>query len=289
MRLGFLGSPALAVPVLAALVDAGHDIEIVVSRPDRPRGRGHAASPTAVKAAAMALGLRVTDDLDDIAAVPLDACVVVAYGVLVPERLLAHAPMLNTHFSLLPRWRGAAPVERAILAGDEVTGVCIMALEAALDTGPIYASSTTLVDAKTLDELRSELVERSCTLLVDLLAHDPLPTPSAQVGEPTYARKVTIDELALAFDRPAAELARVVRLGRAHTTAAGRRLVVRRAEVVDAHGEPGSLDGDVVACGVGGLRLIEVIPEGRRAMPAAAWLRGLRGGAPSHLGARIAP
>ena len=136
MRLGFCGSPSLAVPVLQALLDAGHEVPLVVTRPDRRRGRGPGAAPTPVKAAALARGLLVTEDVADLVDAGVELGVVVAFGALVPASVLDEVPMLNLHFSLLPRWRGAAPVERAILAGDARTGVCVMGLEATLDTGP---------------------------------------------------------------------------------------------------------------------------------------------------------
>ncbi|MGH9028042.1 MAG: methionyl-tRNA formyltransferase, partial [Acidimicrobiales bacterium] len=138
-RLAFLGSPSAAVPSLRALVRAGHDVSLVVSRPDKRRGRGQAASPSPVKAAALEAGIDVTDQLDDVLGSGAELAVVVAYGRIIPKRVLDVMPMVNAHFSLLPRWRGAAPVEHAILAGDRVTGVCIMVLEEGLDTGPVLA------------------------------------------------------------------------------------------------------------------------------------------------------
>jgi len=292
MRLAFCGSPSFAVPVLHALLDADHDVVCVVSRPDRRRGRGGAATPTPVKAAALARGIYVTERVDELASMELDMGVVVAYGAMVPTAVLDHATMCNLHFSLLPRWRGAAPVERAILAGDPATGVCLMRLEPTLDTGPVYAHAQTAVDDKDLESLRAELVALGTALLVGLLAAGPggMPEPVPQVGEPTYARKVTDDELELDFARPARDLARVVRLGRARTTANGRRMVVRACEVLDAApGAPGELLGDVVSCGQGALRLVVIVPEGRRAMAPSAWRRGLRDDAPAHLGATSGP
>ena len=126
MRLAFLGAPDAAVPTLTALVDAGHDVVVVVSGPDRRRGRGGRATPTPVKAAAMELGLDVTDDLGSVTSAGAELGVVVAFGRIIPASILDEVPMINLHFSLLPRWRGAAPVERAILAGDDRTGVCVM-------------------------------------------------------------------------------------------------------------------------------------------------------------------
>ena len=142
MRLVFLGTPEAAVPTLEAVVDAGHEVVLVVTRPDRRRGRGSELTPSPVKAAALRLGLSVTHRLADVADVDADRAVVVAYGAIIPETLLKKTPMLNVHFSLLPRWRGAAPVQRAILAGDEETGVSIISLEATLDTGPGASRAT---------------------------------------------------------------------------------------------------------------------------------------------------
>jgi methionyl-tRNA formyltransferase len=229
----------------------------------------------------------VATDLAELVAAEVELGVVVAYGAIVPASVLEAVPMLNLHFSLLPRWRGAAPIERAILAGDERTGVCVMGLERTLDTGPIYGCAEVEVGDKDLDALRDELVVLGSELLCDLLdgGLEGLPTPVTQQGEVTYASKLTDAELELDFTRPASELARVVRLGRARTSAEGRRLHVRRAEVVPlAEGAPGTLHGDVVTTGEGGLRLCTIVPEGRRAMDVASWRRGLRDVVPTHLG-----
>jgi methionyl-tRNA formyltransferase len=287
MRLGFCGSPGFAVEVLDALVGAGHDVGLVVTRPDARRARRSGPAPTPVKAQAERLGLDVAHDVGELAGASLEAAVVVAYGAMVPNSVLDAMPVVNLHLSLLPRWRGAAPLERAILAGDEWTGVCVMRLEPTLDTGPIYASAATDVDDKALTALRTECIGLGIHELLALLAHPTSrwPEPVAQVGEPTYAKKLRDDELVLDFTRPATELLRVVRLERARTTAGGRRLLVLDAQVVDdADGEPGELRGDVVACGAGGLRLLTVVPEGRRAMAPGDWVRGLRDAAPTHLG-----
>jgi methionyl-tRNA formyltransferase len=288
MRLAFCGSPHFAVPTLDALVGAGHDVVLVVTRPDRRRRRGGRPEPTPVAVAAARHGIEVTDDVTALASASCDLGVVVAYGALVPSSVLDVLDLVNLHLSLLPRWRGAAPVERAILAGDETTGVSLMRLEPALDTGPVYARAETAVGEKSLSSLTDELVAMGTALLVGLLAagRDHVPTPTPQVGEATYAKKVRDEELELVFARPAAALARVVLLGRARTTALGRRLVVTRAEVVAGiEGEPGTLDGDVVACGAGALRLVTVVPEGRGEMTIAAWRNGLRDHVPARLGA----
>jgi methionyl-tRNA formyltransferase len=277
------------VPALRALVDAGHDIALVVSQPDRRRGRGPQLSPSPVKAAAVELGLPVTARVDDLLGIEAELGVVVAFGRLIKPHVLAHLDMVNVHFSLLPRWRGAAPVERAILAGDAETGVCLMALDEGLDTGDVYECRLLAIGAEeTVDELRRRLTEAGTELLVQALGRGRtgLPTPRPQVGEPTYAAKIDAHELHLDWTRAAIELDRLVRVGRAWTTVGGRRLEIVRARVV-ANGPSapaGRLEGLVVATGDGGLELVEVKPEGRAVVPAASWRRGARLGEGEILG-----
>jgi len=292
-RLVYLGTPDAAVAPLRTLVDAGHDVALVVSRPDKRRGRGATLVPSPVKAAALGLGLPVTDSLDDAVGVGAELGVVVAYGRIVPVAVLERLPMVNLHFSLLPRWRGAAPVERAILEGDAETGVCLMAVEAGLDTGGIYAEDDTAIDDdESVDELRARLVVIGCRLLDQHLGGGlaGLPVPRDQVGTPSYAEKIRPEELELQWELPAYQLRRVVRLGRSWTTFRGKRLRVLRAASAaapDAAGRgpggadtvdgPGQLDGDLVAAGEGSrLRLVTVQPEGRQPMDAGSWLRGAR-------------
>jgi methionyl-tRNA formyltransferase len=286
-RLVFLGTPEAAVPPLRSLVDAGHDVSLVVTRADKRRGRGAGLVPSPVKAVALELGLPVTSSLDDIADSGAELGVVVAFGRIIPVSILDRVPMVNLHFSLLPRWRGAAPVERAILEGDAETGVCLMAVEAGLDTGAIYAEDSTVIDDdETAEELRSRLVVMGCRLLDEHLSGGlaTLPRPRDQVGTPSYAEKILPGELELRFDQPAGQVNRVVRLGRAWTTYRGRRLGVVRASPVPEHELPtgdaadlGTLDGTVVVAGDGTrLRLVTVQPEGKRPMDAADWVRGFR-------------
>lgn len=282
MRLAYLGTPSIAVTPLEALVDAGFEIPIVVSGADKRRGRGSTLHPSPVKAAALDLGLTVTDRIDDLLDLELDLGVVVAYGQLVKPHILDHVPMVNLHFSLLPRWRGAAPVERAILEGDDRTGVCLMELEEGLDTGGVYRRVERAIGpSDTLDSLRTDLVELGARLLVDAL-RDGLGEPEPQVGEPTYAKKIQPDELHLDLSDPAELVDRVIRLGRAWTTLDGARFRIWEAEVLaDRHDlEPGVLDIDrhdvVVGCGQGALRLRSVQPEGRARMAARDWVNGSR-------------
>ncbi|MEO7557417.1 MAG: methionyl-tRNA formyltransferase, partial [Acidimicrobiales bacterium] len=204
MRLVFLGTPAAAVLPLEALVTAGHDVALVVSAADKRRGRGSGLLPSPVKSAAVALGLPVTADVDDVLMLspPAALGVVVAYGRIIKPHLLAALPMVNLHFSLLPRWRGAAPVERAILAGDERTGVCVMDVEEGLDTGGVRARLELPIGIDTTaEELRAELVARGTTLLVDTLARG-LGASDPQVGEPTYAHKIDPTELHIDWSQP---------------------------------------------------------------------------------------
>jgi methionyl-tRNA formyltransferase len=231
-----------------------------------------------VRAVATDLGLPVTERVDDVLDADVSLGVVVAFGRLIKPHVLARVPMVNLHFSLLPRWRGAAPVERAVLAGDTETGVCVMAVEEGLDTGGVYAVERLAIgDEETADELRGRLVTVGTRLLVETLRRG-LGEPVPQSGQPTYAAKLEPEELHLDWSRPALELHRVVRLGRAWTTFRGRRLRVLRARrVAAASGAPGELEGLVVAAGDGaGLELVEVQPEGRGPRPAAAWANGAR-------------
>lgn len=270
----------MAVAPLGALVADGHEVVVVVSQPDRRRGRGGRLVPSPVKAAASELRIPVTERVDDVVGVGAELGVVVAYGRLIRPHVLAALPMVNLHFSLLPRWRGAAPVERAILAGDEKTGVCIMALEEGLDTGPVYAcEEVPIAPDDTADDLRAVLTARGTALLLGLL-RDGLPEPRPQEGEPTYASKLEPVEHHLDWSRPAVELHRIVRLGQAWTTFRGQRFKVLRARLADAGTapgpgvlEPGTL---VVGAGDGGLELLEVQPEGRPPQAAQAWRNGAR-------------
>lgn len=275
MRLAFLGSPEPAVVALDALVTAGHEIAVVVTQPDRKRGRGGALSPSPVKAAAVERGLPVAHAVDDVLGSEAELGVVVAFGKLIKPHVLEQLPMVNVHFSLLPRWRGAAPVERAILAGDTSTGVCLMQLDQGLDTGPVYACATVDIGPdETAADLTSRLAVLGARLLVDTLERG-LGHPVPQVGEPTYAAKLEPSEFELRWDQPAEVLSRVVRIGRAWTTFRGKRLRVLRAVPARTGPTPATLDGLVVGAGAGtGLRLVEVQPEGKPAMAADAWARG---------------
>ncbi|MGH9243554.1 MAG: methionyl-tRNA formyltransferase [Acidimicrobiales bacterium] len=279
MRLVYLGTPAMAVPPLRAIVDAGHDVALVVSQPDKRRGRGGALRPSPVKAAAVEVGLRVSDRVDDILDLdpPPALGVVVAFGRLIRAHVLERVPMINLHFSLLPRWRGAAPVERAILEGDTRSGVAVMAIEETLDTGPIYdEAEVDIGPEESADELRARLTAIGTALILGVLDRG-LELKRHQRGESTYARKLEVAELELDWSRPAAELHRIVRVGGAWTTFRGRRFKVWRASVEGATRlAPGELDGTAVGTGHGTLWLIDVQPEGKPREAADDWVRGAR-------------
>jgi methionyl-tRNA formyltransferase len=291
VRIAYLGTPVDAVPPLRALLDAGHDVALVITQPDRRRSRGAGAHPSPVKQAALDLGLAVRtpakarEVTEEVAASGADLGVVVAFGQLLPVSLLEAIDhgFVNMHFSLLPRWRGAAPVERAILAGDSETGVCLMRIEAGLDTGPVYATTRVPIGpTETAGELHERLVDAGTRLLVEQLPSVLSATPEPQQGEATYADKLEVDEFRLDPSRPPADLERLVRAGNprpgAWCTVGGRRLKVWRAHEAEGAVPSGVID---TAGGLGTehgvLVLDEVQPEGKRPMPASAWRAGVRG------------
>jgi methionyl-tRNA formyltransferase len=268
VQLVYLGTPDMAVPPLRALVEAGHDVVLVVTRADKRRGRGGATTPSPVKAAALELGLTVTDHVDDVIAAAAQGAelgVVVAFGQIIKPHVLAALPMVNLHFSLLPRWRGAAPVERAILAGDDLTGVCVMRVEEGLDTGGVYAVRRVPVnDTVTAEELRADLVVAGAELLVEQLG-----TPVAewigaahpQEGEVTYAQKFSAGDFEIDWAVPVVDIHRLIRVGGAWTTFRSKRLKIQAADLVDGRIVP---------------TLVQ--PEGRPVMTFDAWRNGARPG-----------
>jgi methionyl-tRNA formyltransferase len=278
-RLVYLGTPALAVPPLHALVDAGFEVVLVVTRVDKRRGRGSELSPSPVKAAALKLGIPVSHNVDDIVTVGAELGVVVAFGQLIRPHILAELPLVNLHYSLLPRWRGAAPIERALLAGDTETGVGLMQLEVGLDTGGLFAEVRTPISAdETGETLRTRLTTIGCDVLVRSLQAG-LGTPVPQEGEPLYASKLTPEDLRINWKQSAEGINRQVRLGGAWTLGGGQRLKVIAATVLADDGgfeapQPGLLLGSEVETGSGRLRLETVQPEGKSPMVVREWLRG---------------
>ncbi len=289
-RIAFFGTPSLAVPVLEALCDAGLDIALVVTRQDKRRGRGGALTASPVKQAALSRGLNVVHRVDDVVVEhsrqSIELGVVVAFGALIKPHVLAEIPMVNLHVSLLPRWRGAAPMERAILAGDPVTGVCLMQLEEGLDTGGIIdRREMSITDQTTVVDVGHTLMAQGTAMLLehvrsgDFVAHP-------QVGEVTYAHKIEAHERRIDWNRSAVEISRLIRIGDAWTTFRQRRVKVHTASVdlvdhvSDQQGSAGvvSLDRNtvVVRCGQGQIILQSVQAEGRPRVDAADWARGLR-------------
>lgn len=294
MRLAFFGTPDFSVPALEALVAGGHEIACVYTQPPRAAGRGEKQRRSAVHEAAEKLGLTLRtpqslkDDVvqADFAALELDAAVVVAYGLILPKSIL-EAPRLgciNIHASLLPRWRGAAPIQRAILAGDSETGVTIMAMDEGLDTGPeLLKESVPIKGTTTAEILHDELSALGARLIVEALeglaAGKITPAPQPEAGA-TYADKLTREEGRLDWSRSAAELERQVRAFTPWPGAwfehDGNRLKVVAAELASGSGAPGTVLDDQlsVACGEGALRLSIVQREGRAPVAAADLLRG---------------
>jgi methionyl-tRNA formyltransferase len=280
MRLVYLGTPEMAVPPLRALVSAGHDVVLVVTQPDARRERGGKPTPSPVKIVAQELGIAVTENLADVLETSCDLGVVVAFGRIIPSEVLQHVKMVNVHFSLLPRWRGAAPVERAILAGDVQTGVDIMAVEAGLDTGGIYVRRTLDIGRKTLAELRLDLTTLGVEALLEVLARPGgIGEPEPQVGEATYAKKLLKTEFMLDPSQTVEHADRIVRLGRGVALVKDRRLVITSAKPSlesCPRGELRSNSHVMMGFADGALQLVEVIPEGSRPMDAASWWRGMR-------------
>jgi methionyl-tRNA formyltransferase len=288
-RVAFLGTPSLAVPVLEALVNDGLHVAHVVTRVDKRRGRGSDLSPSPVKECAERLGLVVGHSVDELLEIhrrePIDLGVVVAYGALIKAHVLCELPMVNIHVSLLPRWRGAAPIERALLAGDSETGVCIMQVEEGLDTGGVLASARMPISSDTTaDDIRAHLVAAGTELLLAQL-RSGLSAPVPQVGEPTHAAKIEPAELRIDWSHDAATISRLIRLGGAWTTHRGRRLKIHVAEVRSNPSDSGPVDrgairivdGDVVVgTAAGVLVLRSVQPEGKNRMDAVSWSNGAK-------------
>ncbi|ARE84637.1 methionyl-tRNA formyltransferase [Roseovarius mucosus] len=293
MRVIFMGTPDFSVPVLEALVAAGHEVAAVYCQPPRPAGRGKKDRPSPVQARAEALGLPVRHPVSlkeavaqaEFAALKADVVVVVAYGLILPQAVL-DAPTrgcLNIHASLLPRWRGAAPIHRAIMAGDTETGVCIMQMEAGLDTGPVLLREPVAIGPQeTTGELHDRLSALGARLIVAALerldALTPEPQPEAGV---TYAAKIDKSEARVDWTRPATEVDRLIRglspFPGAWCEVGGERIKLLCSAMAEAHGAPGVVlaDGLTVACGTGSVRLLRLQRAGRAAQDADEFLRGM--------------
>ena len=289
MRIVFMGSPDFAVPSLKALVEAGHDVVAAYAQPPRPAGRGKADRKTAVHEAAEALGIEVRTprtlrDADEQAAfraLDADLAVVAAYGLILPAPIL-EAPKggcVNVHASLLPRWRGAAPIQRAILAGDEVSGVTIMRMDQGLDTGPMLLKHELSLVGKTSGQVTEEIAELGAKALIEWLDHPTPPQPQPNVGV-TYASKIDKAEARVDWTKPAEQIERQVRAFApapgAWFEANGERIKLFSAEHVDGDGPPGTVIGGplVIACGEDAIHCRTVQRAGKGVMDVEELLRG---------------
>jgi len=296
MRVVFMGTPEVSVPALRVLIDSAHEVAAVVTQPDKPRGRGRDVSASPVKLLAEERGIPVLqpgspkDDgfTDALSVFEPQALAVVAYGHILPRAVLAIAPAMNAHFSLLPRYRGAAPVQRALMDGVTETGVSVFMLEPTVDTGPVVAVERVEVAP---DETAGELLERLAPIGAQLLvrALDDLERGTLEAIpqsdlDASPAPKIKPEEAEIDWTQPARDLANLVRALNprpgAFTTAGGKRLIVWRARAVDDSGPPGTVlvagPGLTVAAGDGALALAEVQLEGKRSLPAEEFVRGRR-------------
>ena len=291
MRIIFMGSPDFAVPTLDALVDAGHEVIAAYTQPPRPAGRGKGERPTPVEIRARDLGIEVhspkslrrEEDHEAFEALDADVAVVAAYGLILPQAILDAPVMgcLNVHASLLPRWRGAAPIQRAIMAGDESTGVTIMQMEAGLDTGPMLLKRAVEIGDKNAAQLTEELAKLGAEMMVEVLAdlpsYEPIPQPEDGV---TYAAKISKEEARIDWSRPAAELVRHVQglapFPGAWFEADGERIKLLAAENARGVAMPGEVVDDqlTIACGSGAIRPTLVQRAGKGAMSSDELLRG---------------
>ena len=292
MRLIFMGTPDFSVPALDALIEAGHEVAAVYTQPPRPAGRGKKDRPTPVHARAEALGLPVLtpkslksdEALETFQSHKADVAVVVAYGLILPQAIL-DAPTkgcLNIHASLLPRWRGAAPIHRAIMAGDAETGVCIMQMEAGLDTGPVLLSEALpIADDDTTETLHDKLSTLGARLIVKALDSLETLTPAPQTEDGvTYAEKIDKAEARIDWTRPAAEVDRQIRglspFPGAWTEIAGERIKLLNSGLTDGSAQPGTHLGQFkIACGEGAVQITRAQRPGKKPMDSEEFLRGM--------------
>jgi len=279
MRIIFMGSPDFAVPTLDALVAAGHDVVAAYCQPPRAAGRGKALRPTPVQARAEAQA--------EFAAFEPDVAVVAAYGLILPQAILDAPPFgcLNVHGSLLPRWRGAAPVQRAIMAGDAVTGVTIMQMEAGLDTGPMLLSREVRIDRKTAGQLTEEIAKVGAEAMIDVLARlDEVPRLDQPEEGVTYAAKISKEEARINFAKSPEQVERLIRafspVPGAWFELAGERCRILQAEIarrpgLAAYGAGETIDDQLtIGCGTGAIRPVLIQRAGRSAMRLDEFLRG---------------
>ena len=281
-RIVYIGTPQIAVAPLQALVAAGFDVELVVTGVDKRRGRGTQTTANPVKTAALALDIPISHDINDVLKLNPDGLlgVVVAFGSIIATEILQHVPMINIHYSALPRWRGAAPVERAILEGDSTTAVCIIQVVEQLDAGDVLASAPcTIREDDSVAGLRDRLGHLALPLLIDICSNG-VSSQQAQVGDVVIARKISTNDLAIAWSSSPDQISRQVRLGNAFTFFEGKRFKVHEVSRVSEQLPEGSIsfnDGMVlVGTREGSLQLLTVQPEGKPRIAASEWARGAR-------------
>ena len=281
-RIVYIGTPEIAVAPLRALVASGFDVELVVTGVDKRRGRGTQTTANPVKTAALALGIPISHDINDVLKLNPDGLlgVVVAFGSIIAPEILQHAPMINIHYSALPRWRGAAPVERAILEGDETTAVCIIQVVEQLDAGDVLASAPcTIREDDSVAGLRDRLGHLALPLLIDI-CNNGVSSQQAQVGDVVIARKISTNDLAITWSSSPDQISRQVRLGNAFTFFEGKRFKVHEVSRVSEQLPKGSIsfkDGMVlVGTREDSLQLLTVQPEGKPRIAASEWARGAR-------------
>lgn len=281
-RIVYIGTPEIAVPPLRALVAAGFDVELVVTGVDKRRGRGSQTTANPVKTAAVELGIPVSHDINDVLQLDSDGLlgVVVAFGNIISQKILQHAPMINIHYSALPRWRGAAPVERAILSGDATTAACIIQVAEQLDAGDVLASSPCVIqEDDSVETLRNRLGQLALPLLIDICSNG-VREQISQTGEVVVARKISAQDLAIHWSSDAEQILRQIRVGNAFTFFDGKRFKIHEATQSSVSLPIGTIavrDGNVlVGSQKGSVQLTTVQPEGKPRVLAKDWARGAR-------------
>lgn len=281
-RIVYIGTPEIAVPPLRALVAAGFDVELVVTGVDKRRGRGSQTTANPVKTAAVELGIPVSHDINDVLQLDSDGLlgVVVAFGNIISQKILQHAPMINIHYSALPRWRGAAPVERAILSGDATTAVCIIQVAEQLDAGDVLATSPCVIqEDDSVETLRNRLGQLALPLLIDICSNG-VREQISQTGEVVVARKISAQDLAIHWSSDAEQILRQIRVGNAFTFFDGKRFKIHEATQSSVSLPIGTIavrDGNVlVGSQKGSVQLTTVQPEGKPRVLAKDWARGAR-------------
>lgn len=281
-RIVYIGTPEIAVAPLRVLVAAGFEVEMVITGVDKRRGRGSETTANPVKTAALELNIPVSHDINDVLKLNPDGLlgVVVAFGSIIATEILQHVPMINIHYSALPRWRGAAPVERAILEGDSTTAVCVIQVVEQLDAGDVLASSPCDIrEDDSVTGLRNRLGQLALPLLIDICKHG-VTEQIAQTGEVVVARKITAQDLAIKWSSSSAHILRQIRVGNAFTFFEGKRFKIHEASKSSVNLPLGSIsvqDGTVLVGSLeGSVQLETVQPEGKPRIAASEWARGAR-------------